>query len=414
MTFSYSLLIIECILAIMYEKRKYKTIMAPVTLLSMPYAIVVTLSVFICPRFGFKTILDDEIWVIIAGISSFFIGEILWNLLLRKKPKSFSVAKIQYSDRFILGSIHYMELIVLVILVRYVYIFKSVGVLTYFGTDGYHGIMTGGLYIHLMLSLFPLVPILLEKAIFNKKKNIIVIIFVILFIGEVFLTYTKYHVIMLVIATMLYIISQHPKTTPYVAGALVLIPILLFSLNYLLNFTANGNTLSRDYLTGHLLNYLTGGVNYSTISTTWKNSLDFFEVLGSFVMPFPNLFINLVFGINICPPIDIPYIILSTLGERGNVINFITFVFGSSWLGGFVFFIGLGMIATNIVGKKRENSMLKIYLLTILALSFFSSYLQLVVPWEVFIWSIFINYISKHRFKIGKISSLKSEKVIKG
>lgn len=399
MTFSFVVLILISFLATWYEKRTYKTMMAPATLMAWPYSIVIFIALFFGPLLGFKRINDNEIWVIVLGIFSVLIGEILWNVLLKKKPRSFKMNRVQYSEKFVRMARRYLEVVVIILAFRYLMVFRQVGFSTYFATDGGQGIMTGGIYIHLMLSLFPIVPVLFDKGIFEKDFK--VIFFICLFIAEVFLTYTKYHVIMLLIATMFYLITFRPKALPLVAAALVATPILAFSLNYFLNFRANGNVLSSTYLTGHLMNYLIGGVSYSSVSYSWSNSIDFFALVGSFIMPFPNLFINLLFGFSVLPPIEIPFITLSSLGEKGNVINFITLVFGGSKIGGVVFFLILGMIASNIIGKKNGNSMLKVYFLTILFLSFFSAYLELIVPWEVFIWCIIIHFLSKGRLKIG-------------
>lgn len=399
MTLGFIILILLCLLATWYEKKTYKTMMAPTTIMVWPFVIVIFLALFMGPLFGFKRINENEIWIIILGIFSFFVGEILWNIVLRKKTRNFKINRVQYSDRFLRIANNYLEYVVIILALRYVIIFRSIGFSTYFATDGGNEIMTKGIYIHLMLSLFPLIPVLFDKGMFDKNKK--TLLFVGIFIVEVFLTYTKYHVIMLLIATMFYIITFRPKALPFVCTALVVIPIMAFSLNYFLNFRANGNILSSKYLAGHLMNYLIGGVSYSSVSNSWLHNLDFWNLVGSFVMPFPNLFIRMILGFSVCPPIEIPFITLSSFGERGNVVNFITLVLGGSKIGGVIFFLILGMIASGIIGRKKENSMLKVYFLAVIFLSFFSAYLGLIVPWEVFFWCVVINFISKHKVKFG-------------
>ena len=394
----YILLVTFAMLVTYYEKKHFKTLMSPTTLMIWPFVAVIAINLSIGKDYGFQIITDSSIGIILIGIFSFFIGELLCIALFQKYERAYTISKVVFSDKFFRNSFRYFVFVVCFIALKYIFVMKSIGLLNYFATDGGSGIITKGLSIHLILSVFPLVPILFERSITERdyKKLIIILGFLV----EVFLTYTKYHAIILVVATLFYFVSLRPKAIPVVFVALICIPIFLFGINYYLNFNANGNTLQSEYLIKHLLNYICGGVTYTSTDVNFVIDASFFDLAMSMVTPFFNLFLNGLFGIQIFPAIEIPYILIA-LGERGNVINFITLMFTTNtpfW--GVVFFLLFGFIINKTIGSKRSNQMLRVYVLTIVFLSFFSAYWQLIIPWEIFFWSIVMNKLSKVRIII--------------
>lgn len=390
-------LILLALIITFFELKYYKSFIAPGIILTWPFVIIIIVNISLGAQYGFCIITNTAIAIIMLGLLSFFVGEILFVTMKQQCERAIRIDKIVFSDRFYKNSFNYFCMVILIVGVKYLSIFKTMGIGYYLASDGGDGAMTKGFYIHLMLSVYPLVPIFFEKIV--ETKNYKGLIPIILFLIEVFLTYTKYHAIILVIATLFYFVSQKPKSLPIILIALICLPVALFATNYYLNFRANGNSLQSDYLFRHFLNYFIGGVTYTSTDTNFITNANFIDLVMSMFSPFINLFLGKLLGIKVFPMIEIPYIQIA-YGERGNVINFISLIFTTrNYFFGALFFVAFGFFINVFISRKKCNPMLKVYVLTILFLSFFSAYLQLVIPWEIFFWSIIIKKISKIKIR---------------
>lgn len=390
------LLIFMAVVATAFEKKYLKTYMSPATVFSWPYVITIIISRTIGELHGFPSIDDGNIFLICLGLFCFIFGEIFFLTVTHSNNRSYKIKTVEFSERFLRSAFKYVLFVVTVAAFKYIYVFARMGIRKYIVLDGGDSAVASGLTIHLMLSIFPLVPVLFEKAIYQKDKKIFITL--LLFMLEVFFTYTKYHIIFLVIATLIYMVVTHPHTITYMLIAAVVLPTALFAINYLINFRARSVGMTSDYLIGHFLNYLLGGINYTSISDGMKNSTTITEIIMSFFTPLLNLIIRPVFNVTVFPNVKVPLISVSALGERGNVINFISFVFCTeNYFAGAVFFFAFGIIVSAIVGSGKSNPMLKVYVSAVLVLGFYSSYLQLIIPWEVFVWCFVVYKLSKIR-----------------
>ena len=400
-------LIITAFVISVFEKKIHGTFVSPASVFIWPMVFSILIVSTIGKALNFYQMKENELYIILLGLIFFFLGEILSDLTIQQKRRNLRIHKINLTKGFVDISYKYFLFVIIFIFGKYLFVFYKYGIRNYIISDGLSGSMSQGLSIHLALSVYPLVPIFLEKFIREKKK--IKTLVVLFFFVEMFFTFTKYHVIFLIVSSFLYIISIYPKYfLPLVLFTLFL-AVIAFSINYIVNFRANGTSARLDFLLNHFINYLCGGMIYTSVNDV-EMSTDFFHVVMAMIIPFPNLFLRFFFGVSFFPPINSDMIYLSPY-ERGNVINFISYIFHcGNYVYGSIFFVMFSFIINTVILSNNGQTVIRLFLLTILSLSFFGNYFQLVIPWEILLWSGVISFlinkinIGKSNIFMGKIS----------
>ena len=405
MTFELALLMIVCLVITLHDFSMYRTYATPAIFLSWPITILSVISRTIGIKYGIRPISNGNILILALGLASFECGCVILNLLRNRVTSKtvYNEAVSKTADKVKDSKmIKYVIFVEIVTAIRYLIVFSKMGIANYMVQDGGDGIMVNGLGAHLMFSMYPFVPVLFKTGILEKKKRefFITVVAVI----EAFLTFTKYHVMFLVLACLITLILERPKLAPIVGGVAVAAASSLFAINYILNFRANGWTMPQDFLMSHFLNYLLGSISYSTLApdimiyrTTTENL-----IMSQFV-PVINLFLNAIAGVKIWPLVEIPFIAISE-GEVTNVMNLIAYIYSThNYIAGSIYLIFLGF-AMSLIGNGRKGGYARAYVLTIMALSFFVPYFQLLPTWEILIYSFAMPQILKLNITIGKKS----------
>lgn len=393
-----------------FEKKVYKTFMAPTTILVWPYIFVIFIILTVGPTYGYYTISPSNILLIGLGTSCFFAGSIVSRMLRERVKFKFKAADIQkrhskrkelISDITIKNGARYVIFIEIVIALRYIGVFFQHGLSRYIASSGYNGIMTSGACAHLMFSMFPFIPVLFYESIYKKRRDLLTVV-AIAYI-EVFLTYTKYHIILLIVASLMYLVIRDKSQIRIIVPLLIAIPMLLFFINYIFNFASQGSTASWTFLWNHFFNYLLGGVAYTSMApdSISISGLTLFDIIFSQIRTLPNMFTSSLFGYTIGKPLNIPTIPMSGTGETGNVVAVLCLVYSTKeYVGASCYLFILGA-SVSFVTNLTKQVLLKTFIFSIAFLSFYSSYLQLVAPWEVFVCSVLLPALFSKKLSLG-------------
>lgn len=404
MSIEFLLLIVLALCYTYFENKIYKTHMSPTTILVWPYVIVVFAIQTIGQRFGCYNITPNNIHFICLGSGCFFCGSVVSRFFKEKLGLRF---KKEFAKRSLItnttvcNGVKYVILVEIVIALRYLIVFFRYGLGNYIATSGYDGIIATGFCAHLMFSIFPLIPLLLYEAI--KRKNIKLAGVVLFAYIEVFFTYTKYHIILLVIASLMYLVIVDREQIKMVLPLIAVIPVAIFFFNYIVNFKYQGAVANWNFLWKHFFNYLLGGVAYTSIApeSISVSGLTFFDIVFSQIRTIPNLFSNGLFDYVIGKPLNIPTIQMSSTGERGNVVSVLCLVYATkNYVAASIYLFILGVLTSFVVNLTKQV-LLKTYLLSIVFLSFYSSYFQLVAPWEICIFSVLLPYVLTRKIVVG-------------
>ena len=153
-------------------------------------------------------------------------------------------------------------------------------------------------------------------------------------------------------------------------------------------------------------------------TTGLRTGVSGFYKLGRIFFALPNMFIRKFIGTSYFTKIeDTKFMAVSSIGETGNVVDFIGYLFPSK--GALFSIIGFGFIMMCFgflvsFAYIRSLNNTKEFLLPISVvitffcfLSFFAVYGGLIPPWEILIWSLIMpKFFYKHRkcrFKLGPI-----------
>lgn len=394
-------------LASILEYKLFKTIYLPVSLIFWPILIVVLFALFCGEDFGFYPFDSNQVVPFVLGLIAVFIGEILAacirNSIDRREDSTNLSVESSPNESLMSDDIEInpksIRIIVLIMLsigaVRLVYLIFVNGLANYLASDGLDAELLRGPIAHLILIGYALCPMLLKNYFEAKSKKDLAVW--LCYVALMFFTMVKYHSIFLVIASFIYCIITKAVRLQKLLPALLFIPVIIFMINYVVNFAARGTIAQNGYLTNHLINYLIGGILYTSVTpaSMMGSNLTPLNLLTAQIMTIPNMIYNSICGTSVFSISSIPYIVLGTNGQTGNVCNLITLNFsGGSYISGF-FCLFLQSIVWTFCIYKAKIKTLSAYVAAALVLAFFGNYFTLSPIWEIFILSIFFTVIYK-------------------
>ena len=373
----------------------------PTTILSWPFIIVIFINKIFGNKYGFYDINEKTINKITIGILFFFVGSISSTIIkkyigIKNNRKTSLIIKYNIDNIYI-----YVMGVAVINLMRLVLVLHKYGVKNFIVNDGMNGLLMTGIFSHMLLSSYPLVAILISHAL--KKKEYKFLFPVILIFIVIYFTFVKYHMISLVLIIIIYLNIENPKMFSKTVPVLIVTPIIIFFANYLTNFNARGITAENDYILKHLINYISGGLIYDSISPNFSyNNYGLLEIIVMILMVIPNLFINLLWGRKVYPYETMQFYSMGWNGENGNVINTISFLFSSkNIIGTILLIIFLGIIVGSLYSKDQSKYLLMAAVYTFVFLSFYATFLVLVPPWEMIIFSLIMpKLFLKNRRKL--------------
>lgn len=397
------------IILLLIQYKIYKKIITPFTCIAVPYLIIIPMNNYWAVNIGFHVITVNVMIMIISGLILFFVGSIIANNRRQIVSTDVVAARENSNTEFELynfrGMMKYAFFVSIIALIR-VAIGISRGGLGYFASSAGEGFMTSGIVGHLLLSLYPIIPILLYYWLNNKKK-VKYLIAIIIPVMCLFLSFVKYHSIALLVLCFMFVAFKNRKYVKVGSVAIVALAIFVFVFNYYLDFRSRGvlNNINQSFYMLHLWKYIGGGLIHDGeifvfgVNNAWSGLYK----IGRLFCALPNMILYPFFGYK---PLftsiasDLGFSAVSDIGESGNTVDFIGYMFPSDKsVFGFVIFgltlIGLGYISTKLFNKAYDDLNNYSRLCTALSFtvffcffSFFGVYGALSTPWEIIVWSI--------------------------
>lgn len=289
------------------------------------YVAIVLINNLFAVKYGFFLIKNETIFVLIGGVSLFFVGIVIENFFNQAKynrkigniQNSVLNGEIQFNKEILLNDnqwkfvLIYCSVVVIISLGRIALDYTRYG-LTYLTDDDLTNIKSTGLVAHLLISVYVLAPVLLhQRLVTGKKKYSIVYVLILL---TAFLSFVKYHVISILLFSYFYITVKNPKYRKRAFIILLAFIVVAFFSNYILGFMVRSIYIGNEagtipYLIKHLWTYISGGtINFNLIINNLQVDYDGSDFLISFLYPIGNMFYHRFIGLDIANPCSIPYI----------------------------------------------------------------------------------------------------------
>lgn len=403
----------------------------PITIITVPYMLIVTLNNILMTKYGFYSISDQSIVLFIVSIFCVFIGSLIATMVYHPvkiftKIEKKGFESIEERDRENKLDYYRMEPMVcyiffvdLVCIVRLLYYIKLYG-FGYLPTPSFEGKMNSGALGHLLLTAYPLVPICFYFWIKNKKKWIYLVATALYFL-LIFSTFIKYHVIGLVM--VIYFLLAFEENRYMIKGAVVVISaaVGLFLLNYVVSFYLAGtyNIVSNIFYFNHLWNYIAGSLIHDNYIFTLGKPSNFSLLIqvGRSLIPPINIVLNKLFGIQLFYNSSEQeaaingLLVVGTNGEQGNVLDaFGEFFPGYTQAFQLIMYLMImvfaGVIFT-LIYKSCLRKLLKekfpiasyIFFTYFIFFSFFGRFYTHFLPWELIGWGVIMPLLFSKRVK---------------
>lgn len=390
-----------------------------VSVFTVPYMLIVPINNFIMINRGFYMISEQVLCLIGGSLLCIFIGYIATSAYLKVHKKANIYQEQELESKFFYYNMQRMLRYVLVVeaveLLRLIYIIGTHSI-SYLASARFEGYMLSGPLGHLLLTAYPLAPILLLYWLSHKRK-IAYLISALICVGLLFATFIKYHVIGMIVLMYLFISLEDRK---YLRKGLIIVSgtaIGAFVLNYILLFTISGAASrgTQDYYINHFWNYMAGSVIHDNrvftdginigLSLLWKIARLIFTPINSLCIS--------LFGIGMTTPNvgnPIGYVSISSTGEWGNVIDAFGHFYPSKGslieiIMYFVFLVFIGFLFTLLYNnstrkKDKFHTAISVFLDFFCFFSFFGQFYYNLPCWEVLIYSIIVPKLFDKRVKI--------------
>lgn len=314
----------------------------------LPYLLITLINNTLGVWMGFYRITDNTMFMVLVGGLFFFAGNCLVHLAFRDSAPV-SRADISGIDRDILSVDRIRWYVILVLSLRFLQlllIFARNGIDRVIAND-FELLLTKGAMGHLMISVFPLIPILFYHWLIERKKIIDLFLTGLYFI-MVFIETEKAQVLTITIAVFLYCVLKNRKYLKkglLIMGSMI---ALLFMGNYAMKFIMQGvyDSVGKDYYFYRFWSYIAGSLINSRVITdsALRIPSNGFSYLADVFLSVPNLFAAKLLGHEIGPDVRaaMPYmkgflrVTKYTYGykkQTGNVITTMTYIFGNgNWI----------------------------------------------------------------------------------
>lgn len=395
--------LIVCTLMVLFDFYVHRRMINVVSVMTLPYMIIIPINNYFAVRYGFNRILDQTIGMIMGGLICVFLGSLAVNFNRRVSKTNIIYDYKQDGEKFgfynMVKMKRYVIFVELIMAIRLLIIVRNFG-FGYLSDDYAESNFISGIPGHLYLTIYPLIPIVFYYWLKNKK-NISYLLISIVGMIFAFLSFTKYHSIGLIILIYLFVALEDHRYLKKGAIALVITAIAIFMINYLLGFLAKNllNEVSSDFYMLHLWKYIGGScIHDNTIFIKGQNiGIGYLFKILYCTIPLLNMIFSGIFGAGIQMPFNISYDLVGINGERSNVLDFIGFIYPSK--GGvldilifaFIMF-SIGGIFTYIYNQSLRKTdrfaiTICVFMTFFCFLSFFGVFASKSMTWEVVVWS---------------------------
>ena len=381
--------------SVILNKAILKRYISSFTLIILPYIAIVLINNLFISGFGFYRVTGDTMCILlIAGIIFYFAaagasvvqsrGGVCAAAGSALLPNVFNMKRVSA----------FVSAVLMIRLVQLVGLFLRHGLSGIIAND-FRLLLARGIIGHLMISVFPLIPLLFYEWLTDRRKNRYYLLLTLVYFFFAFIETEKAQVLSVSIAVFLYCVFMNEKYL--VRGALILVSLVVvfFIGNYVMKLILQGfiSKVTNDYYIYRLWNYIAGGIINSRILTEENVIIhtDALDYLADVLLSFPNMILGGLTGSSVGPDVlhDFPLITKFirvtnyTSGYRsqtGNVLSTISYAYGNGSLPAFALVMALwGAVSESIMGLVRRAADNRHFLfvcsyMTFSFLSFFGSY----------------------------------------
>ncbi|MCT3306882.1 DUF6337 family protein [Lactiplantibacillus plantarum] len=369
-----------------------RTIVNIFTMLTLPYFLIVIINNTYMYKQGFLVVSGQVMNFLAISFIVFGVGGVTVKAL-----RNFSNSRNKHIIRDP-RMYNYRAILMYVICVGIAVFAKlAIAVLqhgvSYLGSEDFAGYLLGGISGKLMITAYPLAPIILFHW-FEQKSDLKYLIGYLLIVSLTFLTFVKYHIISLIIITFIYLLVKNRKFAFESATVFAIAIPLVFVLNYYVSFRVRGVAVQSSFYVQHFWNYVGGSIlnDNNALSFGFRRDTTVFYKLISFIDPLVNMFIQ-PFGLSLP---EHTKLVFSQVGAdptfTTNVLDQFAYLFDSANYGdrtlvyGIVVFLFGGIsevVFQGLLSNKSEGRLLSAIVFTnfFLILGFFGTFYVQPVPW---------------------------------
>lgn len=401
-------------LIVFFQYKREKNMVNCVSLLMVPYIVIVLFNALIFEDLGFNKINDDVYIMLLSTFIVFYIGSMI--------ATPYAIPKIYESDNELrYEQYHISTMANFVIFLGLIGIIK-LGVFIVSGAfssdfDAMEGIMTDGIVGHFLLLSYSLLPIIFLYWLDHKKK-IKYLGAVILIMIVTFSSFIKYNIIGVVIS--LFIFTSIYKKSLLNKSIIVMVSFVLvvFVANYLIGFLIRETTVDNSFYLNHFWVYAGGSVLYDNniFDGMVFNEHGVLYRMAIFLSGLPNMFINKINdGVVYFEHTKKAFLpIGSDYGMKSNVVDAVGYLYpyNHDFLEFIIYYVVvflLGIILTRLYtysksGRKYFNVVGCNLLTYFVFFSFFGTFYINSGPWEILVYSMTIPhlFLKENRWLEGK------------
>lgn len=403
------------------------SVISAYSLVICPYIVILFLNNTIGVKLGFIRIDDNTCSMLIYGTLSFATGTIFAEYIFNRidKVRDNKSVKREYGPLCsirIKPALYFTYIVIILRILQLALKFSKYGFEGMVSND-YEQFIARGPVGHLLISVFPLMPVFFFYWLKNKRKIEYLIPYIVYLILA-FVETEKAQSISLVIATFLFCIFVDTSYLWKGIVALFILVAILFAGNYMVKFTIAGavSGIPVKYYLSRIWTYIAGGLINTNLVTNTEgirvNALDYLvQVFFAFFNMISNRLLDFRIGLNVgdyLPYIkDFPYVTVMRTGftaQTSNVVSTMTMMYGN---GDLIAFLPVctfwGIFCESFIQKMKYNKtefsvMLGCCAITFGVISFFASYYTIASFTErliyCLIWGIIFN--KKYRICFGK------------
>ena len=389
------------IFMIIVQYRRERNLINLITLLMGPYVFITLGNNLFAYKMGFNKISEEVLQMLLAAFVCFFIGSLL--VMPRAVPLLYEEDNSGRFEEYRMSSMTKVLFIIgLVGMFKLVYSIGT-GTLRSSIMNDTDDIMGGGIVGHLLLLSYSITPIVFLYWIENKKR-ILSLISILMIFAVTFSSFVKYNIIGLAVSLFIFTLMYKKSILKRAVIMLIVFSVVAFVGNYAITFWIYRANVATQFYFNHLWIYTSGSVIYDNYIFTsgLHPELSIFYKLGTFLMAFPNMFIQRFSdGFKVFPHIKKDFLPIGKMyGQTSNVTDAIGYIYPSK---GNVFDIAcfliimflIGIIFSHIYskGKRRKNRFDTVtcnFLTYFVFFSFFGTFYINPGPWEMLVYSAII------------------------
>lgn len=395
------------LIIVFYQWKRERRWVNLLSLLIVPYIVIVVVNNLIIYRFGFYEINNNVLIMLSCAFIVIFLGTL---------PFKFPIANhSEQNNKEILKSYNFKAVKIFLYIVGVLGLSKALilyrqGIL--FNADNdFEGIMGTGPIAHLLLASYSVLPIYFLNWTYNRKLKDIIPVILILLVA--FSTMIKYNTIGPIISLFIFVCIYRKSIFKKAITGFAIIILFVFIANYAIGFALLGVEVESTFYLVHFWKYFAGSlINDNYIFSSGINvGVGIFDKFMIFIFALPNMFINKISGMTFYPYDmlswhDYP---VSDFGEMSNVTDVFGFLYPSK--GDFseiiLFMIAIFIVSilfsyfyTKVISKQNTFCpFIAIMLTYFVALDFYSPFFVLAGPWEILMWALIIPSLFRVRDK---------------